>query len=63
MKKTILAALAGAVLAATPVLAQFEGEATMKLTMREGSGTGKAYVSKAGTRSGWTSRRHGCRSR
>lgn len=51
MKKTILAALAGAVLAATPALAQFEGEATMKLTMREGSGTGKAYVSKVGTRS------------
>ncbi len=51
MKKTILAALAGAVLAATPAFAQFEGEITMKLTMREGSGTGKAYVSKAGARS------------
>ena len=51
MKKTILAALAGAVLAATPAFAQFEGEITMKLTMREGSGTGHAYISKAGARS------------
>jgi hypothetical protein len=51
MKKTVLAVLAGAVLAATPALAQFEGEITMKMTMREGSGTGKAYVSRAGARS------------
>lgn len=51
MKKTVLAMLAGVALAATPAFAQFEGELTMKLTMREGSGTGKAYVSKAGARS------------
>ena len=51
MKKTILAALAGAVLAATPALAQFEGEATMKLTVREGSGDREGLVSKAGSRS------------
>jgi hypothetical protein len=51
MKKTVLAMLAGAVLAATPALAQFEGELAMKLTMREGSGTGKAFISKAGARS------------
>jgi hypothetical protein len=51
MKKTILAMLAGAALAATPALAQFEGELSMKLTMRDGSGTGKAYVSRAGARS------------
>jgi hypothetical protein len=51
MKKTVLAILSGAVLAAAPAFAQFEGELSMKLTMREGSGTGKAYVSKAGARS------------
>ncbi len=51
MKKTVLAMLAGAALAATPAFAQFEGELSMKLTMRDGSGTGKAYVSKAGARS------------
>ncbi len=51
MKKTVLAMLAGAVLAAAPALAQFEGEIDMKMTMREGNGTGKAFVSKAGARS------------
>jgi Spy/CpxP family protein refolding chaperone len=51
MKKTVLAILAGAALAATPAFAQFEGELSMKMTMREGSGTGKAWVSSAGTRS------------
>lgn len=51
MKKTVLAMLAGAALAAMPARAQFEGELTMKLTMREGSGTGRAFVSKAGARS------------
>ncbi len=51
MKKTALVVLAGAVLAATPALAQFEGEVTFKMTMREGGGTGKAYVSKVGARS------------
>ncbi len=51
MKNPVLAMLAGAVLAAGPALAQFEGELTMKLTMREGNGTGKAYVSSAGARS------------
>jgi hypothetical protein len=51
MKKMVLAMLAGTVLAAAPAFAQFEGELTMKLTMQEGAGTGKAYVSKAGARS------------
>jgi hypothetical protein len=51
MKKSVLAILAGAALAATPAFAQFEGELSMKLTMREGNGTGKAFVSKAGARS------------
>ena len=51
MKKTVLAMLAGAALASGPAFAQFEGEITMKMTMREGSGTGKNYISKAGVRS------------
>lgn len=51
MKKTVLAILAGAALAAAPAFAQFEGELSMKMTMREGSGTGRAFVSAAGTRS------------
>jgi hypothetical protein len=51
MKKTVLATLAGVALAAAPAFAQFEGEITMKMTMREGSGTGKNYISKAGVRS------------
>ncbi len=51
MKKTVLAVLAGAALAAAPAFAQFEGEITMKMTMREGSGTGRNYISKAGVRS------------
>ena len=51
MKKTVLAMLAGAALVAAPAVAQFEGELSMKLTMRDGSGTGKAYVSRAGARS------------
>ncbi|HVO50822.1 MAG TPA: DUF4412 domain-containing protein [Thermoanaerobaculia bacterium] len=51
MKKTVLAMLAGVALASGPALAQFEGEITMKMTMREGSGTGKNYISKAGVRS------------
>ncbi|HEY3348846.1 MAG TPA: DUF4412 domain-containing protein [Thermoanaerobaculia bacterium] len=51
MKKTVLAILAAAALAATPAFAQFEGELSMKMTMREGSGTGRAFVSSAGTRS------------
>jgi len=51
MKKTVLAMLAGAALAAAPAFAQFEGEITMKMTMREGAGTGKNYISKAGVRS------------
>lgn len=51
MKKSVLAILAGAVLTAAPAFAQFEGELSMKMTMREGSGTGRAYVSAAGTRS------------
>ena len=51
MKKTVLAMLAGAVLVAAPAVAQFEGELTMKLTMKEGNGTGRTYVSNAGARS------------
>jgi hypothetical protein len=51
MKKTVLAILAGAALAASPAVAQFEGEITMKMTMREGTGTGRAYISPAGARS------------
>jgi hypothetical protein len=51
MKKTVLTILAGAALAAAPAYAQFEGEITMKMTMREGTGMGKAYLSKAGVRS------------
>ena len=51
MKKTVFAILAGAALATAPAFAQFEGELSMKLTMKDGSGTGKAYVSKAGARS------------
>lgn len=51
MKRFVLTMLAGAVLASTPVLAQFEGELDMKMTMHEGHGTGRIYVSKAGARS------------
>jgi hypothetical protein len=51
MKRNLFAILAGAVLVAAPALAQFEGEITMKMTMREGAGTGKNYLSKAGVRS------------
>jgi hypothetical protein len=51
MKKSVVAMLAGVALAAAPAFAQFEGEITMKMTMREGSGTGKNYISKAGVRS------------
>ena len=51
MKKTVLAMLAGAALVAAPAFAQFEGEIGMKMTMREGQGTGKTYVSKIGSRS------------
>jgi Spy/CpxP family protein refolding chaperone len=51
MKKTALAMLAAAALAATPAAAQFEGELTMKFTTREGIGTGRAYVSRVGARS------------
>jgi hypothetical protein len=38
-------------LASAPALAQFEGVVDMKMTMREGSGTGKAFISKAASRS------------
>jgi hypothetical protein len=51
MKKSVLVTLVGTVLVAAPARAQFEGELTMKLTMQEGTGTGKAFVSKAGARS------------
>jgi hypothetical protein len=51
MKTTVLAILAGAALAATPAFAQFEGELSMKMTMREGTGTGRVYISAAGARS------------
>ena len=41
MKKTVLAMLAGAALAATPAFAQFEGEIAMKITMRDGCRDGQ----------------------
>ena len=51
MKKTLLAALAGAALAATPALAQFEGEIDMKMTVQGGAtGNGRVLVSKTGAR-------------
>ena len=51
MKKTVLAALAGAALAAAPAFAQFEGEIDMKITAQGGAtGTGKVLVSRTGSR-------------
>ena len=38
-------------LVSATALAQFEGVVDMKMTMREGRGTGRAYISKAATRS------------
>ncbi len=51
MKKTVLAMLAGAALAAAPAIAQFEGEVDMKITTQGMSGLGKMYVSRVGARS------------
>jgi len=50
MKRVLLNVLAGAALAATPALAQFEGEIDMRITSQGMAGTGKAFVSKAGSR-------------
>lgn len=51
MKKTVLAMLAGAALAAAPAFAQFEGEIDMRITAPGGTnGTGKVFVSKTGSR-------------
>jgi len=51
MKKTVLAMLAGAALAAAPALAQFEGEIDMKITAPGGTtGNGRMFVSKIGAR-------------
>jgi Domain of unknown function (DUF4412) len=51
MKRVVLSVLAGAVLAASPAFAQFEGEIDMKITGQGGmTGTGKVFVSKVGSR-------------
>ncbi len=51
MKRVLLSAVAAAVLAAPPAFAQFEGQIEMKITGQGGvSGTGRVFVSKAGTR-------------
>jgi Domain of unknown function (DUF4412) len=50
MKRVLLNVLAGAALAAAPALAQFEGEVDMKITGQGMAGTGKAFVSKLGSR-------------
>ncbi len=50
MKRVLLNVLAGAALAAAPALAQFEGEVDMKITSQGMTGTGKAFVSKMGSR-------------
>ena len=51
MKRVVWSVLAAAVLAAAPAFAQFEGQIDMKITAQNGvTGTGKVFVSKAGTR-------------
>jgi Domain of unknown function (DUF4412) len=50
MKKVLLNALAGVVLAAAPAFAQFEGEIDMKIAGQGMTGTGKVFVSKTGSR-------------
>ncbi len=51
MKRVVWSVLAGAVLAAAPAFAQFEGEIDMKITGQGGmTGTGKVFVSKVGSR-------------
>lgn len=51
MKRVIWSLLAGVALAAAPAFAQFEGQIDMKITAQGGvSGTGKVFVSKAGSR-------------
>ncbi|HEX7616211.1 MAG TPA: DUF4412 domain-containing protein [Thermoanaerobaculia bacterium] len=51
MKRVVLSVFAGAALAAAPALAQFEGQIDMKITAQGGVvGTGKVFVSKAGSR-------------
>lgn len=51
MKRVVWSVLLGAVLAAAPAFAQFEGQIDMRITAQNGVvGTGKVFVSKAGTR-------------
>ena len=51
MKRVVLNAFAGAVLAAAPAFAQFEGQIDMKITAQGGVvGRGKVFVSKLGSR-------------
>jgi hypothetical protein len=51
MKRVVWGVLAGAVLAAAPAFAQFEGQIDMKITGQNGlAGAGKVFVSKTGTR-------------
>jgi hypothetical protein len=50
MKRVLLSVLAGALLAAAPAFAQFEGEIDMRITGQGLTGTGRVFVSKAGTR-------------
>jgi hypothetical protein len=51
MRRVVLSVLAGAVLAAAPAFAQFEGEIDMKIAGQGGmTGTGKVFVSKVGSR-------------
>lgn len=51
MKRVVWSVLAGAVLAAAPAFAQFEGQIDMKITAQGGvTGTGKVFVSKVGSR-------------
>ena len=51
MRRVVFNVLACAAMAAAPALAQFEGEIDMKITAQGGvSGTGKVFVSKAGSR-------------
>jgi len=51
MKRVLLSVLAGAALAAAPAFAQFEGQIDMKIGGQGMTGTGRLFVSKAGSRS------------
>jgi hypothetical protein len=50
MKRVVSSILAAAALAAAPAFAQFEGQIDMKITGQGMTGTGKVFVSKAGSR-------------